>query len=126
MTKREFFETITASTLAEEIKEFAQNEINKLDEEKAKNAQKRAERAKENEPLYAAILEIMTDEPAIASEIATKIGVSTSKASSLLRSLVAEGKVSLTPEKIKSGKSKVNGYVLSEVTEDTEDTEVTE
>ena len=120
MTKREFFETITASTLAEEIKEFAQNEINKLDEEKAKNAQKRAEKAKENEPLYTAILEIMTDEPAIASEIATKIGVSTSKASSLLRSLVAEGKVSLTPEKIKSGKSKVNGYVLSEVSEATE------
>ena len=111
MTKREFYTAITEAEVAEELKEFAVAEIEKLDAENAKNAAKRAEKAKENEPLYEEILKLMTDKPVLASEVAVAIGVSTSKASSLLRTLVGDERIALYPEKIKSGKTKVNGYI---------------
>ena len=111
MTKREFYTAITEAEVAEELKEFAVAEIEKLDAENAKNAAKRAEKAKENEPYFEKILELVGETPVVASEVAAELGVSTSKASSLLRTLVNDERIAKYPELIKSGKTKVIGYV---------------
>lgn len=111
MTKREFYIAITEAEVAEEIKEFALKEIEKLDADNARNAAKRAEKAKENEPYFEKILELVGETPIVASEVAAQLGVSTSKASSLLRTLVNDEEIAKHPDPIKSGKSKVIGYV---------------
>lgn len=111
MTKREFYTAITEAEVAAELKEFAVAEIEKLDAENAKNAAKRAEKAKENEPYFEKILELVSETPVVASEVAAELGVSTSKASSLLRTLVNDERIAKYPELIKSGKTKVIGYV---------------
>ena len=111
MTKREFYTAITEAELAAELKEFAVAEIEKLDAENARNAAKRAEKAKENEPYFERILALVSDQPVVASEVAAQLEVSTSKASSLLRTMVKDEKIAEYPEKIKSGKTKVIGYV---------------
>ena len=111
MTKREFYIAITEAEVAEEIKEFALKEIEKLDADNARNAAKRAEKAKENEPYFEKILELVGETPIVASEVAAELGVSTSKASSLLSSLVKSERIAKHPELIKSGKTKVIGYV---------------
>ena len=111
MTKREFYTAIAEAELATELKEFAVAEIEKLDAENARNAAKRAEKAKENEPYFEKILALVSETPVVASEVAAELGVSTSKASSLLRTMVKDEKIAEHPEKIKSGKTKVIGYV---------------
>lgn len=111
MTKREFYIAITEAEVAEEIKEFALKEIEKLDADNARNAAKRAEKAKENEPYFEKILALVGETPVVASEVAVELGVSTSKASSLLRTLVNDERIAKHPELIKSGKTKVIGYV---------------
>lgn len=111
MTKREFYIAITEAEVAEEIKEFALKEIEKLDADNARNAAKRAEKAKENEPYFEKILELVSETPIVASEVAAELGVTTSKASSLLRTLVSDERIAKHPDPIKSGKTKVIGYV---------------
>lgn len=111
MTKREFFTAIAEADVADELKDFAVAEIEKMDAENAKNAAKRAEKAKENEPYFEKILELVGETPVVASEVAAELGVSTSKASSLLRTLVNDERIAKYPELIKSGKTKVIGYV---------------
>lgn len=111
MTKREFYIAVTEAEVAEEIKEFALKEIEKLDAENARNAAKRAEKAKENEPYFEKILELVGETPIVASEVGAELGVSTSKASSLLAALVKSERIAKYPEPIKSGKTKVIGYV---------------
>lgn len=111
MTKREFFTAIAEADVADEFRVFAAEEIAKMDAENARNAAKRAEKAKENEPYFEKILALISADPVVASEVAAHLEVSTSKASSLLRTMVKDGKIAEYPEKIKSGKSKVNGYV---------------
>ena len=111
MTKREFYTAVINGEVNEELVAFAEAEIEKLDAENARNAAKRAEKAKENEPYFEKILALISADPVVASEVAAQLEVSTSKASSLLRTMVKDGKIAEYPEKIKSGKSKVNGYV---------------
>ena len=111
MTKREFYTAVINGEVNEELVAFAEAEIEKLDAENARNAAKRAEKAKENEPYFEKILALVSETPIVASEVAAELEVSTSKASSLLRTMVKDGKIAEHPEKIKSGKSKVNGYV---------------
>ena len=111
MTKREFYTAVINGEVNEELIAFAEGEIEKLDAENARNAAKRAEKAKENEPYFEKILALVSETPVVASEVAAELEVSTSKASSLLRTMVKDGKIAEHPEKIKSGKSKVNGYV---------------
>ena len=111
MTKREFYTAVINGEVNEELVAFAEAEIEKLDAENARNAAKRAEKAKENEPYFEKILALVSETPVVASEVAAELEVSTSKASSLLRTMVKDGKIAEHPEKIKSGKSKVNGYV---------------
>jgi DNA-binding transcriptional regulator GbsR (MarR family) len=54
-------------------------------------------------------MEVLTNEPMTASEVAEKVGVSTQKASALLRQI---GGLEVTELKVK-GKGKVKGYAIA-------------
>ena len=56
MTKREVYEAVIANqNVSEEIRSYFEDELVKMDERNRRNAEKRAEKAKENEPIKAAI-----------------------------------------------------------------------
>lgn len=110
MTKREFFVAVMAlENIDEELKLFAEKEIEKMDERNAKRKASPSKKAVENEPIKKAIKSILTDEPHTASEIANTVGISTQKASALLRQI--DG-LTVTEVKVK-GKGKVKGYSIA-------------
>lgn len=110
MTNREFFNAVIANEITEDVIAHATSEIAKLDERNAKRASKPSKKSLENEPIKAKILEVLSTEPKVASEVAELVGISPQKASALLRQIegleVSEVKV---PKK-----GKMKGYALAE------------
>ena len=100
MTNREFYTTIinadvttmTAEAL-DTLKAEATARLTKLDATNEARKNKPSKKATENAPLMEQIAtEILTDEAITASQVAEALGVTTQKASSLLRALVADGR----------------------------------
>lgn len=112
MTKREFMEKVIAVVEDNELKEFAENEITKLDKANANRSAKRAERKKENEPIKDAIKEAIGEDTLMASEIGEKVGQSTQKVTALCRQLVEDGTLKVEDIKV-SGKGKRKAYSLA-------------
>ena len=106
MTKREMYEAIVNGNVTDEVIEMAKNEIVKMNERNAKRKNSPSKRSIENEPIKAKIVEVLTDSPQSASEIAEKVEISVQKASALLRQI--DG-LKVTEIKVK-GKGKVKGY----------------
>lgn len=130
MTNREFYTAIIGNpNVADDLKTFAQAEIDKLDarNDKRKNTQTKAQ--KENEGVMTAIVDHLTANGSdVASSIGTALGISTQKASALCKLLVDCGKLTVADVKVK-GKGTVKQYSVAEVetaedtsAEDTEDT----
>ena len=117
MTKREFLIAIVDGEINENIKTFAEEELEKLDAANAKRREQSSKKRAENQPLLDKIYdEILGDEPKTASEVAEVIETSVQKASSLLRTLVDEDKAVSTEIKVpKRGKCK--GYTKVEIQE---------
>lgn len=109
MTRREMFEAIVNGNITDEVVTMAKNEIVKMDERNTKRRNTASKRAKENEPIKAQILEVLTDTPMVASAVADAVGITTQKASALLRQI--DG-LTVTEVKVK-GKGKVKGYALA-------------
>ena len=109
MTKREMFEAIVNGNVTEEVVAMAQNELVKMDERNEKRKNSPSKTAIANEPIKAQIVEVLTTEPLTASDVANAVGISTQKASALLRQI--EG-LTVTEVKVK-GKGKVKGYALA-------------
>lgn len=110
MTRREMFEAIVNGNVTDEVVAMAQNELVKMDERNAKRKGRPTKNALANEPIKAHILEVLTDEPMTATEVAQRVEISTQKASALLRQI--DGLV-VTEVKVK-GKGKVKGYALGD------------
>ena len=107
MTKREFFEAVMAlENVDAELVLFAEQEIEKMNERNAKRKSTPSKTAIANEPIKAQIVEVLTETPQSASEIAEKVGISTQKCSALLRQIE---NLTVTELKVK-GKGKVKGY----------------
>ena len=106
MTKREFFEAVIANVENEDLVLFAEKEIEKMNERNAKRKNTPSKTAIANEPIKAQIVEVLTETPQSASEIAEKVGISTQKCSALLRQIK---NLTVTELKVK-GKGKVKGY----------------
>ena len=123
MTNREFYKAVIGANVSEELKEFAQGEINKLDakNEKRKNTQTKAQ--KENEGIKATIVDFIKENGAsISAVISEGIGQSKNKVSALCKLLCDDGVLVSTDFKIKN-KGKVKQYALAEVVaEDSADT----
>ena len=112
MTRREMFEAIVNGKINDEVIEMVKGEIVKMDDRNAKRRNTISKKAKENEPLKIAIVDLLRayDEPVIASTVAEKLEISTQKASALLRQI--DG-LTVTDVKVK-GKGKVKGYALAQ------------
>ena len=108
MTQRDFYTTVIATVDNDELKAFAENAIAKLDERNAKRASKPSKTQIANEPIVKAIAEILTDEPMLASKIAELCGISTPKASALVKKV--DG-VKVCDVKVQ-GKGTQKGYFL--------------
>ena len=109
MTHREFYNAVITSVENDELVTFATEQIAKLDERNAKRKGAESKKAKENAPIKEAILSVLTHEPMTASDIASTVGISTQKASALLRQI--EG-LSVTEVKVPK-KGKCKGYAIA-------------
>ena len=114
MTKREFMEAVIAETQNEELVAHAKKEIEKLDRANAEKSKKRAEKAKENEPIKKAIVDFITENGGkhLAADIGEAIGESTAKVSSMSGQLVDDGVLKVEDVKVK-GKGKRKAYSLA-------------
>lgn len=114
MTKRDFLNAVMNGEINDEIKAFAEEEIEKLDTANAKRREKTSKKREENKPLLDQIYnEILGEEPKTASEVAEVIQTSVQKASSLLRTLVEDGKAEAQEIKVPK-KGKCKGYTKVE------------
>ena len=109
MTKREFLETIVSGTMNDEVVEKATEMLEKLDAENEKRRNRVSKKALENEPIKEKIVEVLGDEPKTATVIGEEVGISTQKASALLRQLVMDGKAEKSDVKV-TGKGTQKGY----------------
>ena len=116
MTNREFYTNIANGTITEAEKEFALAAIAKMDETNEKRKNKPSKKSEENAPIVEAITNALTAEPAVASDIAAAVGISTQKASALLRQLVASG-VAVQSEVKVPKKGTVKAYALASTDE---------
>lgn len=118
MTNREFLTAIANSSLSDELTTYANEQIAKLDmrnaARKEKQSSKPSKTAVENEPIKASIMDFLSTqtEPMIAADIAENVGITTAKASAMLRQLADNGKVIKSEVKVPK-KGKVKGYAVS-------------
>ena len=120
MTNREFFTAIAnAENLSAELVEFATNAIAKMDEANEKRKNKPSKTALENAPIIEALTNALTSDPQTAADLAAVVGISTQKASSLLRQMVTNGVAVSTDIKVPK-KGTCKGYSLAPVGETTE------
>ena len=119
MTNREFFVNVSKNIVGEAEVAHALEQIAKLDATNAKRAKQQSAKFKANEPLKIAILNLLTENGGMTSpDIADALNkqgvttadgeeVSTSKASSMCRQMVEDGRLTVTEIKIpKKGKMK--------------------
>ena len=114
MTNKQFFEAIITANMSEELTAHAQKMLDQLTKERAAAAKRvSSKRAEENAPIVEAILSHIKEHPmALTADIATAIGATTPKVSSLLTTLTNEGKVESSDVKIK-GKGTRKAWTLT-------------
>lgn len=102
MTKAEMF-TLIADLLAdnEDVVAFCDHEIELLSKKRTSKSSKPSKTQIENEPIKASIIEYLNGKSdVIASDVAKELEISTSKASALLRQIVADDKATVKDVKI--------------------------
>ena len=110
MTKREFYVAIANGEMNDEVKATAEEYIAKMDEANEKRKNTLSKKQEENEAVKVEMLTHLDAEAKTATTIGELMGISTQKASALLRQLVNDGKATATEVKIpKKGTQK--GYV---------------
>lgn len=115
MTNREFLTAIANSeNLSAELVEHATNEIAKMDAANEKRKNKPSKTAVENAPIVEALINALTSDPQTAADLASAVGISTQKASSLLRQIVTSGVAVSTDIKVPK-KGTCKGYSLAPV-----------
>lgn len=114
MTNREFYTAIVNGNITDEVIAHASAAIEKLDKALENRKNKPSKKATENAPVLEAITGVLGAEPMVASDIATAVGITTQKASALLRQLVANGVAVATDVKVPK-KGTVKGYSLAPV-----------
>ena len=112
MTNREFYTNIANGTITEVEKEFALAAIAKMDETNEKRKNKPSKTAEANAPIIASLTAALTSDPQTAADLAVAVGISTQKASSLLRQIVASGVAVATDISVPK-KGKCKGYFLA-------------
>ena len=114
MTNREFYTAISNGTMNDEIVAHATAALEKMDAANEARKNKPSKTAIANAPVLEALTNALTADPQTAADLGAATGISTQKASSLLRQLVASGvAVSVDIKVPKRGTCK--GYSLAPV-----------
>lgn len=113
MTNREFLTAIANGTINDEVIAHATASIEKLDAANLARKNKPSKKALENAPIIEQIVTgvLTVDTPMTAGQVAEVVGISTQKASALLRSIVAAGNATVTDVKVPN-KGTVKAYSL--------------
>ena len=111
MTNREFYTAVANQNITEEVIAHAVASLEKLDATNEKRKNKPSKTALENAPVIEAITGVLTNDPQTAADIAVAVGITTQKASSLLRQIVLAGNATSTDIKVPK-KGTVKGYSL--------------
>ena len=110
MTKREFYNAIANGQMTDELMDYAIEQIARMDSANEKRKNTLSKKQEVNEVVKAEMLKHLGTEPMTATTVSELMGISTQKASALLRQLVNDGKATATEVKIpKKGTQK--GYV---------------
>lgn len=116
MTNREFYKAIASNEeLTQELRDFANSAIDKLDTSLEKRKAKPSKTAVSNAPLVERIVTevLKEDVPMTASDVAACFeDMKVQKASALLRIAVKEGRAAAADVKVK-GKGVQKGYTLA-------------
>ena len=113
MTNREFLTAIANGTLGPEVTAHATTALEKMDAALLARKNKPSKKALENAPIIEQIVnEVLGTEPMTAGQVAEAVGISTQKASALLRSIVADGRAVATDIKVPN-KGTCKGYTLA-------------
>ena len=115
MTMKEFLIAVsTLENIPSELVEFANSEIIKIDTKNEKRRNTATKTQLENaDTLELIINSLKYGDIITASQISQNLGITTQKASALLKLAVNSGKMIETePQKGKGGKGKVKGYTL--------------
>ena len=110
-TRREMLNVVVNGTVNDEVIEWAKAELAKMDRANEMRRNKLSKKAQENLPIIESIEKELTSEPQTATVIGEKVGISTQKASALLRKIVDAGHAEKVDVKIK-GKGTQKGYLV--------------
>ena len=114
MTNRDFLTNVANGTINEDVIAHATASLEKMDAALAARKNKPSKKALENAPIIEHIVnEVLGSEPMTAGQVAEVVGISTQKASALLRAIVADNKAVATDIKV-AGKGTCKGYTLAE------------
>ena len=112
MTNREFYNAIVSAKISDEITEFAEKAIAKMDQKNAKRSNTKSATQVANDEIKVAILAQMEAEKVYTcKEISELHEISTQKTSALMRQLAQSGKVEVSEVKVK-GSGIVKGYTI--------------
>lgn len=112
MTNREFLTAVITANISDEMNAKATALIAGLDKRNEQRKGKPSKTAVANEPVKKAIVEYLQGKGTLtASAVGEGMGISTQKASALLRQIVESGLVTVSEVKVQ-GKGKVKGYTV--------------
>ena len=114
MTNREFYTAVSTNAITEDVIAHAVTALEKLDAANEARKNKPSKKATENAPILEALTNALTIEPKVAADLAAEVGITTQKASALLRQLALDGVAVATDVKVPK-KGKVKGYALTPV-----------
>ena len=113
MTNREFYTAIANGSINDEVIAHATASLEKMDAANEARKNKPSKKALENAPIVEQIVNtvLSTETAMTAGQVAEAVGISTQKASALLRSIVADGRATVTDVKV-PGKGTNKAYIL--------------
>lgn len=118
MTNREFYSAVIEANINADLTAHAEKEIEKLNARNEKRSATMNKTQKENVEIKKSILAVLSaDKVKTANEVGVECGISTNKASALLRQLVID-KFAIDSEVKIPKKGKVKGYALATVSVD--------
>lgn len=112
MTNREFYTNIANGTITDAEIAHAASALEKMDAANEARKNKPSKTALENAPIIEALTNALTADPQTAADLGAAVGISTQKASSLLRQIVASG-VAVASDISVPKKGKCKGYSLA-------------
>ncbi len=110
-TERDFLNYVLSLEIDEDARAYAEGRLAKLNERNEKRKATPSKTAIANEPIKAAIVDLLANGGKFANEVSKSLEISTQKASALLRQLVADNLAEVIEVKVK-GKGACKFYTL--------------